>query len=83
MAWGLQARDRLIALTRTQVICEPVDKDRYGRTVARCESGGIDLDRLLVREGLARDYTRYSRGAYLDDETRARRARVGMWSDGK
>ena len=36
-----------------------------------------DLDRLLIREGLARDYTRYSRGAYLEET----RARVGTWSD--
>ena len=80
MAWGIAARDRLIALTRGQVVCEQRDTDRYHRVVAHCTSAGIDLDRLMVREGLARDYTRYSHGAYLTDETRARRERVGMWN---
>jgi endonuclease YncB( thermonuclease family) len=80
MRWSVVARDRLIALSRGQVSCTPMDVDRYRRVVARCEAGGVDLDRQLVREGLARDYTRYSHGRYLADETRARRLGAGMWS---
>lgn len=81
MRWADPATQGMVALTRGEVRCEVKDKDRYGRTVARCEAGGIDVGRQLVIEGLARDYTRYSRGAYLPDETRARRERKGMWSD--
>jgi endonuclease YncB( thermonuclease family) len=80
MRWGGPARDRLIELTRGAVRCQEVDVDRYGRTVGRCEADGVDLGRQLVAEGLARDYTRYSRGRYLDEEARARRSRLGMWS---
>jgi len=80
MRWGMPARDRLTALTRGEVTCEPMDADRYRRVVARCSAGGVDLDRELVREGLARDYTAFSHGAYLADETPARRERVGMWT---
>lgn len=83
MRWGLPARDRLVALTRGEVRCEEVDVDRYGRMVGRCEAGGQDLGRQLVAEGLARDYTRYSRGRYLPEETRARRSQLGMWSRGR
>jgi endonuclease YncB( thermonuclease family) len=80
MRWGLPARDRLIELTRSQVRCQEVDVDRYGRSVGWCEAEGVDLGRQLVTEGLARDYTRYSIGRYLADEARARRGRLGMWS---
>lgn len=45
------------------VHCEPVDVDRYGRTVARC-SAGVDLREWLVNRGLALDWPRYSRGRY-------------------
>ena len=79
MRWADAAGARLRVLTRGQVTCTPVDQDRFGRIVARCEAGGLDLGGELVREGLARDYTRFSRGRYLPQETRARREHVGMW----
>lgn len=61
------------------VACAPQDFDRYGRTIARCQAGGEDLGASMVRAGHALDYTRYSRGAYLGDELKARRAKVGVW----
>jgi micrococcal nuclease len=78
-AFAIPARDRMIALTRGKVRCDPQDTDRYGRTVARCFAGRVDVGRQLVREGLARDYVRFSHGAYLKDETRARAQHLGMW----
>lgn len=80
MAWGEAARRRLLKLTTGRVECARVDQDRYGRTVARCTSAGVDLGGELVREGLARDYTRYSGGAYLAAEARAHRSALAMWS---
>lgn len=61
------------------VACRPQDVDRYGRTVARCEVNGEDLGASMVRAGQALDYTRYSRGAYLADELRAKRDKAGVW----
>lgn len=43
------------------VICEKRDPDRYGRTVAVCRANGEDLGAILVREGLAWAFVRYSR----------------------
>ncbi|WP_245584739.1 thermonuclease family protein, partial [Salipiger mucosus] len=40
--------------------CIRVDTDVYGREVARCTVGGEDLGEVLVREGLAFAYRRYS-----------------------
>lgn len=79
--FGPAAAERLYQLTRGSVRCAVRDSDRYGRKVAQCAGPNTpDLGRKLVLEGLARDYTRYSRGAYLGDEQRARRAGVGLWS---
>lgn len=56
------------------VTCEPKGRDRYGRVVARCFVGQprhFDLSGLMVRQGLAVAYTKYSRD-YAPLETLAR-----------
>ena len=69
-----EVRDRIGA---RKVTCDPVDTDRYGRTVARCSVAGQDLGRQLVRDGLALAYRKYSM-AYARDETAAERAGRGL-----
>ena len=45
--------------------CEPVDTDRYGRTVARCLlPDGTDIACAMVYLGHARDWPKYSGGYY-------------------
>jgi endonuclease YncB( thermonuclease family) len=61
------------------VSCNERGRDRYGRIIAVCYAGGEDLGAVLVRQGWAVAYTRYS-FAYLLTETRARVAGRGMWS---
>ena len=79
-ACGQRAKDALSDLVGGRTVtCNERDIDRYGRTVAQCSADGEDLGRRLVREGHALDYTRYSRGAHLPDELRARRATAGVW----
>lgn len=48
--------------------CERIDLDPYGRTVARCRLGAHDVDLAcrMVGLGYARDWPRYSGGAYAD-----------------
>lgn len=62
------------------VSCEPVDVDRYKRVVAVCSIGGVDLGEWLVRQGLAFDWPRYSRGKYAAAQGAARQAERGVWS---
>jgi len=38
--------------------------DQYGRTVASCADGDVDLGEWLVRNGLALNWPRYSRRRY-------------------
>ncbi|WP_229664632.1 thermonuclease family protein [Sphingomonas metalli] len=61
--------------------CSAVDKDRYGRLVARCRIGGVDLGQSIVESGWATAYRKYSL-QYVDAEARARAARRGIWALG-
>jgi endonuclease YncB( thermonuclease family) len=81
--FGNVARDRLAALTMGQAVAVDVeDRDRYGRTVARLEAGGLDVCRQMVADGLAWHYTRYSDDERLAAaEREARAARRGLWRD--
>lgn len=78
--FAYEARDELVRLTRGRVGCRVVDKDRYGRFVARCWSDASpDLNAALIRSGLATEYRRYSKGAYAEAEAQARTAGRGQW----
>jgi len=57
------------------VSCRAREQDRYGRTVAICHAGGVDLGAAMVKGGYAVAY-----GAYEADERDARDARRGIWS---
>lgn len=59
--------------------CSAVDKDRYGRVVARCRIDGTDLSQALVEAGWATAYRKYS-FQYVDAENRARAAQRGIWA---
>jgi endonuclease YncB( thermonuclease family) len=79
--FSTEATRRLMDLTRGPVVCTvtPQVRDRYGRAVAVCAGQSSDIGGQLVREGLAIDLRRYSRGAYADEEAEARAGRKGMW----
>nr|WP_249145995.1 thermonuclease family protein [Bradyrhizobium diazoefficiens] len=62
------------------VACTAVDRDRYGRTVARCEVAGVDLAAWLVSNGLALDWPRYSHRRYAAVQEEARVHERGVWS---
>lgn len=75
---GNLATTRLQALiSGRNVVCEKRDHDRYGRTVAVCRANGEDLGAILVREGLAWAFVRYSRD-YVEQEARAKADRRGI-----
>jgi endonuclease YncB( thermonuclease family) len=59
------------------VVCERKDTDRYGRTVAICRAGGEDLGAMMVRDGYAWAFLRYST-AYADQEALAKKALLGV-----
>lgn len=76
---GAAATDALIEiLSAGPVHCEPVSMDRYGRILARCQAGDLDVNREMVRSGMAWAFVRFSND-YAADEQSARRARLGIW----
>lgn len=61
------------------VSCAVSGLDRFGRSVAICRIGGTDLSQMMVAQGWARDWPRYSHRAYADAEATARAQQRGIW----
>ena len=78
-ACGRWARDELAALVAGQALrCDPVERDRYGRVVAKCFAGGIDIGEEMVARGAAHAYRKYALD-YVDAEKRAFVEARGLW----
>lgn len=79
---GRMAATRLQALTTGRsIVCQEKDRDRYGRIVAICRASGEDLGAILVREGLAWAFVRYS-SDYVGQEAKAKTDRLGVHAHG-
>jgi endonuclease YncB( thermonuclease family) len=57
-AWARDEARRLFE--RRRASCAARERDRYGRIVATCTVAGQDMGAVLVSQGLARAYLRYS-----------------------
>jgi endonuclease YncB( thermonuclease family) len=76
---GVAARDALLKHTENKSwTCHPSRIDRRGRTLARCEVDGQDIQKWLVKSGWALAFTRFSHD-YEADEAAAREVKAGMW----
>lgn len=79
---GRLATTKLLALIQGKaVVCQEKDRDRYGRTVAICRAGGEDLGAIMVREGMAWAFLRYSHD-YVQEEARAKADGLGVHAHG-
>lgn len=79
--YGNRAREALAGLVAgREITVQPVDRDSYGRTVARVSVGERDVNAELVRAGAAWVYRRYTDDAkLLALESEARAAHRGLW----
>ncbi len=59
--------------------CEGKSFDQYGRNVGTCSIGSRDIGELMVKAGWARDWPKYSNGAYTSAEKEARANNNGIW----
>ena len=76
---GQVAADKLGSMIgSSELICRGEEIDQYGRLLAVCMIAGLDLNRLMVAEGWALAFRRYS-DIYSGDEAQAQAARLGMW----
>lgn len=59
-----------------------IDRDRYGRTVARVQCNDVDANAEQIRLGMAWVYDRYARDPTLPPlQAKAKLAHAGLWSD--
>lgn len=81
--WGKRAKKftSLLVLHKTVTVL-PVDEDRYGRIVGWVFIEEINLNKALIRAGLAWHYRHYSSDSLLTAlEMEARAAKKGLWSE--
>lgn len=81
--WGRQSRDHLRSIIGDAVSVERMDRDRYGRTVARIWSSNLDLNGQMIRDGWAVVYGKYcprSEQNYRIFEVDASRQGRSVWS---
>ena len=75
-ACGKEARAALAKLAgQGAVTCKGWEQDRYGRLLATCSGGGVDLNKAMVESGWAVSY-----GGYTAEEAAAKKARRGLWA---
>ncbi|MGB8329310.1 MAG: thermonuclease family protein [Polyangiales bacterium] len=79
------SKKNLEALCRYAKVVEltPVDKDRYGRTVAHVRCDGVQVNWRQVEDGLAWCFTRYLKQPELclPLEKAARESKKGLWRE--
>ena len=77
---GTEATEHLKALIAGRILhCESKGTDRYRRVIAVCVTpDGHDINRVMVRDGMALAYRRYSMD-YVEDEHDAKAAQRGLW----
>ena len=75
-ACGRRSREALVALIGGRpVSCSGDGRDRYGRILAVCSVGGVNINSRQVETGWAIAY-----GDYRSEEDVARRNAVGLWT---
>ncbi len=78
---GEEATNRLRSiLAGGELRCATHDQDRYGRTVAQCWAGRVDIGQEMVRSGWAWALPRYSKRLYLPAQEEAERENRGVWA---
>ena len=77
---GKLARDELSKLIKgNNINCSLIEKDRYGRELAACSSGGIDINREMIRRGWAVSFMN-APPSYLNAQREAKAAKRGIWA---
>lgn len=85
-AFGQKANNFTASMVAGQMVdVEPVDHDRYGRTVGLVTVAGRSLNGELIHNGFAWVYRQYCKRdecrEWLADESQTKAARIGLWGD--
>ena len=79
--FGTEARDHLSGLVlKKPVIIRYKEVDRYGRIVGTIRIDGEDINRRMLRDGMAWHYSRFDKTPeYAESERLARNEKRGLW----
>ncbi|WP_221091181.1 thermonuclease family protein [Deinococcus aquaedulcis] len=78
---GRAAANALAQLVRNKnVTCTRKDTDRYGRMVAVCTVGAVEVNRWLVQQGWALPYLQYGGQVYVGSAQQAKAAKKGVYA---
>ena len=82
IACGKLSKDFLIKkIDNQKVVCKIQAKpDRYKRNIGECFIKDKSLSRILVKNGYAFDYPRYSKRKFAKDQTHAKNNKLGLWN---
>ena len=82
-AFGKKSKQTLSKLcSGSKAILKNTAKDRYGRTLARVYCNNIDVNREMVRLGMAWVYDRYAIDSELYSLQKAARInKIGLWAE--
>ncbi len=72
-------KSALVDFIGTQTVECTLTGKTGSRHVGICSVGGQELGEHMVATGWARDWPRYSKRAYADEEKTARNAKAGIW----
>ena len=61
-----------------QLFCRKKATDRYGRSISICYVNGVNINSLMVKNGWALAYRKYSMD-YIDEEKEAKDKKMGIW----
>jgi endonuclease YncB( thermonuclease family) len=83
-AFGQRSKQAMSDLAFGKAVeCNQSGLDRYGRTIAFCMVGGVDINLAMVKAGMAWVYRKYAYNVpdYYSAEDEAHRQRLGLWAD--
>ncbi|MDJ0827744.1 MAG: thermonuclease family protein [Rhodobacter sp.] len=77
---GTAATEALAGLVEAgKLDCEAHTTDAYGRVIATCYAGGVDIGKSMVDKGLAWPFEKFS-DSYLAEGATAKAKGLGIWS---
>ena len=62
-----------------KLFCKKRTTDRYRRSISTCYVNGVDVSSLMVKNGWALAYRKYSKD-YVKDEEEAKKKKIGLWA---
>lgn len=78
--FGAEAREGLVEILSSGPVTLKCDGQHHSRLTCVVFVAGRDVQREMIRAGLAFDFPQHSGGVYKEDQEYAKKNKLGMWS---